>query len=37
LKSDLQKGDTFKKEIHSLTNISDLSFTTNKGRSLGPR
>ena len=26
-----------RKEIHSLTNISDLSFTTNKGRTLGPR
>jgi len=36
LRSDLQKGEVFRKEIASLTNISDLSFTTSKGRTLGP-
>jgi len=36
LKTDLQKGESFRKCIFSLTNISDLSFTTNKKRTLGP-
>jgi len=35
-KSDLQRGDSFRKGITSLTNISDLSFITNKKRTLGP-
>ena len=32
-----QQPFLFRKEIHSMTNISDLSFTTNKNRTLGPR
>lgn len=32
-----QPFPNIRKEIHSLTNISDLSFTTNKNRTLGPR
>jgi len=34
--ADILKGDSFRREIRSLTSISDLSFTTNKGRVLGP-